>query len=88
MPKIELLFDALNPELYPDKAVAATREIKCEHDLPVTYVKAVRSHNGGVETVHVFQGSELQLFPARALRNGDSKAIAAAARRLALLYVH
>jgi hypothetical protein len=84
MPKLELLFDALNPELYPH----STRDIRCEYDLPVTYVKAVRTRNGSQETVHVFHDGELQLFPARALKNGDSKAITAAARRLSLVYMH
>jgi hypothetical protein len=88
MPKLELLFDALNPNLYPEAAVAAAREIQCEYDLPVTYVKAVRLRNGARETVHEFRNGELQLFPAQALRNGDSKAITAAARRLSLLYIH
>lgn len=88
MPKLELLLDALNPELYPDAAAAASREIKCEFDFPVTYVKAVRNHNGTEETVHVFHDGELQLFPVRALRAGDSKAITAAARRLSLVYMH
>lgn len=76
--------DTLNPELYP----YSTRDIKCENDLPVTSVKAVRTRNGSQETVHVFHDSELQLFPAGALRNGDSKAITAAARRLSLVYMH
>jgi hypothetical protein len=51
-------------------------------------VKAVRTRNGSQETVHVFHDGELQLFPARALKNGDSKAITAAARRLSLVYMH
>jgi hypothetical protein len=88
MPKIELLFDTLNPKLYPQATVAATREINCEFDLPVTYVKAVRNHNGTQEIVHVFHGGELQLFPASALRQGDREAITTAARQLSLLYIH
>lgn len=88
MRKMELLFDTLNPELYPQAAATAAREIRCEYDLPVTYVKAIRTHNGAQETVHVFHDSELQLFPVRALREGDSEAITAAAQRLSLVYMH
>lgn len=88
MPKTELLLDALNPELYPHAAAAAVEEITCEFDLPVTYVKATRHHNGKEQMVHVFRGSELRLFPAHALRDGDSEAITSAARRLSLLYIH
>lgn len=88
MSKMELLFDTLNPNLYPRAAAAAVREIQCEYDLPVTYVKAIRNHNGVQETVHVFHDNELQLFPVRALQEGDSKAITAAAQRLSLLYIH